>query len=103
MPGPKVVNQQWVKIYGLRTFTNRVGHSDDPIHGWFPIQTTDEVRQIIQNRKIVLDSDDVAIWIKQRTDNFRSFQSLLDIQVTRRLVEHIPRLYQNERWRRIIR
>lgn len=63
------------------TFTNRVRHSYDTVHGWFAVQTADEVGQIVKNRQVVLDRNNIVVIGQQAADNLGSDQPLPDIQI----------------------
>ena len=71
------------------TFTDGVRHRNDTVHGRLPVQTAHEIGKIVQDRQIVLDRDDIAVGGEQTANDARCLQTLLDIEVTRGLVEHV--------------
>lgn len=71
------------------TFTDGGREGDDTIYGWLAIQNADEVGQIVEDRQVVLDYDDVVIWAQKFTNRTGRAQTLLNIQIGRRLVEHV--------------
>lgn len=62
---------------------------DDTIDGWPSVKKTDVVREVVQNRQIVLDDDNVAVGAEERADETTSGKTLLDIEEGRWLVEHV--------------
>lgn len=71
------------------TFTDRVRHSDDTIDGRLSVENADVIGEIIESRQIVLDDDDVVIVADKRTNHLGRTQTLLDIEIRRRLVKHV--------------
>jgi hypothetical protein len=71
------------------TLTDGMGQSHNTINGGSTVENTDVVGKIVENRQIVLDDDDVVVVTEERANNHSSAQTLLDIEVGRRLVEHV--------------
>lgn len=71
------------------TITNRCWKGDNTVHGGHTVQNTDIIGEIIQNRQIVFDDNDVGLRGNQWSNDTSSVQSLLDIQVGRRFVKHV--------------
>ena len=64
-------------------------HGDDTVHGRLAVQATDEVGEIVEDSQIVLDGDDVVAGSKKTADDLGSDETLPNIEVGGRLVEHI--------------
>ena len=71
------------------TLTDRVGQSNDTVNSGATVQDADVVGEVVENRQIVLDDNDVVVISEERANDRGSSQSLLDIEVGRRLVEHV--------------
>lgn len=71
------------------TFTNRVRHSDNTIDGGLSVENADVIGEIVESRQIVLDDDDVVIVADKRANHLGGAQTLLDIEIRRRLVKHV--------------
>lgn len=71
------------------TLTDRVGQGNDTVNGGATVQDADVVGEIVENRQIVLDDNDVVVVSEERANDQGSTQSLLDIEVRRRLVKHV--------------
>ena len=71
------------------TFTDGVRHSDYAVHRWLSVQTTDEVREIVEDRQVVLNSNNVVIRGEETADNLGSDQALPNIQIGRGLIKHV--------------
>lgn len=71
------------------TLTDGVGKGHNTVNGGLTVQHADVVREVVENRQIVLDDNDVVVITEQRANDLGSAQSLLDIEVGRRLVEHV--------------
>ena len=77
-----------------RTFSDTRWHRHDTVSPRDTIQTTDEIRQVIEYRKVMLDDHDVIIVIKKASNRLSSLQSLFDVEIAGRFVKHIP-VFQN--------
>jgi hypothetical protein len=66
-----------------------VRHSDDTIDGGFSVENADVIGEIVKDRQIVLDDNDIVVVAEQRTNNLGGTQTLLDIEIRRRLVKHV--------------
>jgi hypothetical protein len=71
------------------TLANGVRECDDTVNGRLAVKNTDVVGEVIENRQIVLDNDDVVVITEERADDQSGAQTLLDIEVRGRLVEHV--------------
>lgn len=71
------------------TFTDRVGQGDHTVHGGLTVEDANVVGEIVEDGQIVLDDNDVVIITEQRPDDASSAQTLLNIKVGRRLIEHV--------------
>ena len=78
-----------LKVSRELTFTYRVRHRYDTVHGRLPVETTDEVGEVIEDGQVVLDGDYVVVGREQLTDDLGSLQPLLNVQVTRRFIKHV--------------
>ena len=78
-----------LKVSRELTFTYRVRHRYDTVHGRLSVETTDEVGEVIEDGQVVLDGNDVAIWGQKLANDLSGLQSLLDIEIRRRFVEHV--------------
>lgn len=70
-------------------FSHGMGQGDNTVDGRLTIQNANEIGEIVENRQIVLDDDDVVVGAEKRADDTGGSQSLLDIEVGRGLVEHV--------------
>ena len=73
----------------INTFSHRVWQGDHTVDGGLAVKHAHIIRKIIEDGQIVLNHNDVVIIAKKRADDGGSAQSLLDIKVGRRLVEHV--------------
>ncbi len=71
------------------SLTNGCWHSNHTIDSWATVENADEIGEVIQDGQIVLDNDDIVVWTEKRSDDGGSLETLLDIKVGRRLVEHV--------------
>jgi hypothetical protein len=74
----------------IDSFTDGSGQCNHTVHRWLSVKHANKVGQVVQDRQIVLDDDNVVIRSQKVTDGFGSLETLLDIEIRRRLVEHIP-------------
>ena len=49
-------------LEAILTFSYTVGQRDDTIDGRFTVQAANEIGQIVEDGKIVLDDDDIDVW-----------------------------------------
>lgn len=71
------------------TFTDGRRQGNHTIDGGLTVENADEVGEVIKDGQIVLDDNDVVIITEKRANDSGSSQTLLDIQVRRRLVKHV--------------
>ena len=73
------------------TITNVEGHGHHTISTRSTVEAANEIREVIEDRKIVLDADDVEAFLvlEDITDDLGSLQTLLDIEVGGGLIEHV--------------
>lgn len=71
------------------TFSDRVGQRHNTVDSGASVQNANVIGKVVENGQIVLDDDDVVVVTKERADDLGSTQTLLDIKVGRRLVEHV--------------
>lgn len=43
-------------------FADGGGESDNTVGGGFTVEDTDEVGEVVEDRQIVLDDDDIVVW-----------------------------------------
>lgn len=95
LPETKIFGWDIAIKENVDTLPNRSWQSDNTIDGRFAVKDADKVRKIVQNRQIVLNTDDIVVGSKEGSDYFRSAQTLLDIKVGGRFIKHVPiQLYQ---------
>lgn len=73
----------------IDAFANRLRQCDDAIHGRSPIEYTNKVREIVEDRQIVLNHNDIVVRTQQTTNDPCSAQPLFDIEIRRWLIEHV--------------
>jgi hypothetical protein len=73
----------------IDSFSDSERHGNNPIGSRLSVKAADEIRKIIENGKVVLHNDDVIIVGLKSSDQLRAFDSLLDIQIGRRLIEDV--------------
>lgn len=71
------------------TFTDRVGEGNDTIDGGPSVKNANVVGKVIQDGQIVFDDNDVVVVTEKRSDDHGSAQTLLNIEVRGRLIEHV--------------
>lgn len=71
------------------TFTHREGSGDHTVDGGLSVKNADVVGQVVEDRQIVLDDNDVTVGSEQAANQTTGCKTLLDIQEGRRLVEHV--------------
>jgi hypothetical protein len=71
------------------TFAHGEGGGDHTVDGGLSVENADVVGQVVEDRQIVLDDDDVAVGSEQAADQTTGGETLLDIQKGGRLVEHV--------------
>jgi len=71
------------------TFTYGEGSGDHTVDGGLSVENADVVGQVVKNRQIVLDDDDIAVRSEQTANQTTGGKTLLDIQEGGRLVEHV--------------
>ena len=71
------------------TLTDRRRQGHDTIDGRATVEDANKVGKVVQDRQIVLNDNDIIIWSQELSNRTRSAETLLDIQVRRRLVKHI--------------
>lgn len=71
------------------TFTDGVREGDDTVDGGLTVETADVIGKVIEDGQIVLDNDDVVVGAEEGANDAGGAQSLLDIEVRGRLVEHV--------------
>lgn len=71
------------------TFTDRVGEGNDTIDGGPSVKNANVVGKVIKDGQIVFDDNDVVVVTEKRSDDHGSAQTLLDIEVRGRLIEHV--------------
>lgn len=71
------------------TFAHGEGHRDHSVDTRYSIEDTDKVGQVVEDGQIVLDDDDVDLGVEEGADEPGGVETLLDIEVRRRLVEHV--------------
>jgi len=70
-------------------FADRVRMGNDTVNGGLAVENADVIREVVEHGQIVLDDDDIVVGTQERPDDAGSAQSLLDIEVRRRLIEHV--------------
>jgi len=73
------------------TFTNGERHGNNSVGRRSTVENTDVVGQVVENRQIVLDGDDEGSRGGEGSDDSSGVETLLDIEVGGRLVEHVAR------------
>ena len=73
----------------IDAFTDGCREGDDTIHSRLAVQYTHKIGKVVQNGQIVLDNNNIVIWMEEAADHATSIQSLLDVQERRWLVEHV--------------
>ena len=71
------------------SFTHGGGKRNDAVDGRHPIQHTDKVREVIEDREIVFDANDVIFGGDEGADCFCGVETLFYIEVGRGFVEHV--------------
>ena len=71
------------------TLANGVGQRHNTIDSRLTVEHTYIVGKVVEDGQIVLDDDNVVVRPKKRSDDSGGAQSLLDIEVRRRLVKHV--------------
>ena len=71
------------------TFTDRRREGDNTIDGRLSVENTDEIGEIVKDRQVVLDNDDIVVRAKQTANFSAGGKTLLDIEERGRLVEHV--------------
>lgn len=72
-----------------RTFSHRERHRDDTVHRGHAVEDTDEVGEVVGDGQVVLDGDNVDFGAEEGTDDAGGVETLLNVEVGRRLVEHV--------------
>jgi hypothetical protein len=72
-----------------RTFSHREGHRNDTVHRGHTVEAADEVGEVVRNRQVVLDGDNVDFGGEEGTDDAGGVETLLDVEIRRGLVEHV--------------
>lgn len=54
---------------------------DDTVNARNAVKTADEITEIVEDRQVVLDGDDVCVRVEKRTDHSCCVQTLLDIEI----------------------
>ena len=71
------------------TFTDRVRQGNHTVDGRFTVQDANVVRKVVKDGQIVLNNNDVVVVPQQRSYNLGGTETLLHIEVGRRLVKHV--------------
>jgi len=71
------------------TLTDTSRSGNNTISTRLTVEHADVIGHVIEHRKIVLDDDDVLVSTNHGTDDFCSLETLLDIEVGARLIEHV--------------
>ena len=70
-------------------FTDRVRKRYNTVDGGSTVEYADVVGEVVENRQIVFNNDDIVVGLRQRANDTSSSQTLLDIQVRGGLVKHV--------------
>ena len=71
------------------SIADTVREGDHSVDTGCAVENANEVREIVQHRQIVLDANDVAFRREKRADAESSVEPLFDVEIRRRLVEHV--------------
>src|SRR5438132_1079618 len=73
---------------------------DDPVRAFLAVHQEDRVREEIEDGQVVLHDDDVLL-LREGLDDLRDMESLIDVEIRRRLVEEVDvRILQHRRGNR---
>ena len=78
-----------VRLDQYTYFADGEGHCDYAVDARFAVQTANEIGQIVEDGKVMLDHNDVIGRCQQFANRSRCIQTLFHVQVRRRLVEHV--------------
>mmetsp|Transcript_20895 Transcript_20895/g.53905 ORF Transcript_20895/g.53905 Transcript_20895/m.53905 type:complete len:308 (+) Transcript_20895:927-1850(+) len=71
------------------TLAHREGHRHHAVRTGHAVEAAHEVGEVVEHAQVVLDANHVALGMQQGADAARGVQTLLDVEVRARLVEHV--------------
>lgn len=71
------------------TFTDGVGKGDDTVDTRLSVKNAHEITDVVKNRQIVLNNNDIVVVANKRSDHGSGLQSLLDIKERTGLVKEV--------------
>lgn len=98
---PQVLRRDVTIQKDIDTFTDGGGQSDYTVECGLSVKDANKVGEIVKHRQIVFNNNDIVIRPEELADGAGSRQTLLDIEVRRRLVKHVPTetLEFNQEWK----
>lgn len=89
IPKPHVLSGHKPSQEDIDAFPDSEGHGHYSIGSRLSIEAADEIREVIEDGEVVLDNDDVVIVGLKFSDQLRTFDSLLNIEIGCWFVEDV--------------